>query len=151
MKTPEKLPLDGISLFLQAWLSRRMIDPSVGPNLVKTYGNLTATRLFRSGKYQVELLSVLPNTEIPDHIHPNMDSYEVYLGGDIKFRTNGEEVTPTTTGQYIRVKPDCPHGGTFGPSGGVFLSIQEWVTEPASAGQDWAFIDETNTEKTQAL
>lgn len=151
IENQESLPLDSISLFLKDWLSNKILAPTENKNLVQRYGNLTSTRLYRSGKFQVELLSVLPNTEIPDHMHPNMDSYEVYIGGDITFRAGALELTPTSTGQYLRIRPNCPHGGTFGTSGGVFLSVQEWNISPLSAGQDWAFIDKTNVEKTFPL
>ena len=151
MISPHRPPLDSLSLFLQAWLSRRMIEPGVGGDLIQNIDNFTATRIFRSGNYQVELISVLPHTEVPNHVHPHMDSYEVYLGGDITFRVDGVSFIPTKVGEHIRVKSDCPHGGTFGAAGGVFLSVQEWKDGPQSAGTDWRFADSAEISKAKAV
>jgi hypothetical protein len=113
---------------------------------------VTGFVLFRKDQIQVQLFLVEPNTEIPDHTHPNVDSYEVYLAGDLAFRLNGEMVLPeqirdmrnedgVSQSLYasVRVLPNAPHGATVGPRGGAFLSIQHWLNgvPPTSVGDDW--------------
>jgi len=95
--------------------------------------------LYRQPPYQVQLFIMPPNSFIEDHIHPNVDSYEVFVGGDIAFRCNGEQYIQDVLGASIRVLPDSWHGGKFGGRGGCFLSIQKWLNDvpPTSVGHDW--------------
>lgn len=106
--------------------------------------------LYRQGEFQAQLFICQPNTEIPDHVHPNVDSYEVYVGGEVMFRHGGQTVVPpelasaelnglsAAYGQHIRVLPDDWHGATIGPKGGAFLSIQHWAdVPPTSVERDW--------------
>ena len=91
---------------------------------------------------QVQLFSVPPNYIIPEHTHPNVDSYELLVGGDIRFSKGGKWVTDKdvlpaassgieglhpSRGTLVRVHPETSHGGAFGKSGGVFMSIQQWI------------------------
>jgi hypothetical protein len=99
--------------------------------------------------FQVQLFTAVPNSEGVDHIHPNMDSYEVYVSGDIAFRANNQVFKDMTFGRVLRIRPECWHGATFGPRGGVFLSVQQWsnVERPSCAGADWEFRDAKETRK----
>jgi hypothetical protein len=94
----------------------------------------------RHEQFQVQLFIVPPNYVIPEHTHPNVDSFEFYLGGQSKFSLFGEWIIdeneiklPSDFGlsrvreHSIRVFPNSPHGGVFGPSGGVFMSVQHWL------------------------
>ena len=76
------------------------------------------------------------NYVIPEHTHPNVDSFEVYLGGQVMFSHVGEWRTAHSNMlaadasglskqrlSNIRVRLDDSHGGTSGPAGAVFLSI----------------------------
>jgi len=107
---------------------------------------------YREPPFQVQMFIVPPNYVIPEHTHPNVDSFEVYLGGQIRFSHSGKWVVPADAletegplktaslrGYTIRVKPDDLHGGTFGPSGGVFLSVQHWLNgvEPHCVAADY--------------
>lgn len=102
--------------------------------------DVTSVIMYRGGQFQVQMFIVPPNYTIPPHIHPNVDSIEVYMGGQIMFSHSGqfvvseEEFTeptaeglPKCAGRLIRVRPNDWHGGKFGDSGGVFLSIQHWL------------------------
>ena len=102
--------------------------------------DVTSVLWFRQPPFQVQLFIVPPNYVIPEHTHPNVDSYEVYLGGQIKFSHGGrwvvndmEIAAPTPQGlaplrgKLIRVRPTDRHGGSFGPEGGVFMSVQRWI------------------------
>lgn len=100
--------------------------------------------LHREGQFQTQMFIVPPCTVIPEHTHPNVDSIEVYAGGQIYFSHSGKLVTTkenctqepeeklglsTHRGLTIRVKPNDPHGGYFGENGGVFLSVQHWLND----------------------
>lgn len=94
---------------------------------------VTSVLLYRQGQFQVQMFIVPGGYVIPEHTHPNVDSIEIFLGGQIRFSHSGKWVRQegdgfaTLRGTQIRVKPHDLHGGTFGPDGGVFLSSQEWL------------------------
>jgi hypothetical protein len=87
------------------------------------------------------MFAVPEGTIIPEHTHPDVDSFEVYVGGNIRFSHSGKYVYPEDEvrandrpprcafkrGQTIRVRPNEVHGGVFGKGGGVFLSVQHWL------------------------
>jgi len=114
-----------------------------GPVITHRIEDVTSITWMRSEDMQVQLFAVPPNYVIPEHTHPNVDSYELLVGGDIKFSKDGDwvkDTDATTTsffsgmsnlhpmrGSIIRIHPDTPHGGVFGPRGGVFMSIQQWL------------------------
>jgi len=117
--------------------------------------DVTSIIWFRDGEYQVQMFAVPGNYIIPEHTHPNVDSIEVYVGGQIKFSHSGKWITTdedlkTTSflgtalprGSTIRVKPNDIHGGIFGPAGGVFLSIQHWLNgvKPHCVAADYSGI-----------
>ena len=119
--------------------------------IVSTYKiqDVTAVVWYRSGQFQVEMFIVPPNYVIPEHTHPNVESYEMYLGGDISFSHTGRWITaddlikvPGTDdpkGGLIKVRTTDSHGGAFGPRGGVFMSIQHWLNgvEPHCVALDY--------------
>ena len=107
---------------------------------VTSIEGVTSVLWYRHEQFQVQQFIVPPNYVIPAHVHPNVDSFELYLGGEIQFSKNGEfrisHEQSRQTGQYgeaalrgnlIRVRPHEWHGGTFGPAGGVFMSLQHWL------------------------
>jgi hypothetical protein len=92
---------------------------------------------------------------IPEHTHPNVDSFEVYVGGQVRFSHQGKWLiseedltTPTDIGTSIRrgvswrVKPSDVHGAMTGPEGGVFMSVQHWLNgvEPHCVAADYSGI-----------
>ena len=102
-------------------------------------GVLSGVVLYRRGQFQVQLFILPPFTEIDLHTHPNVDSYEVFVSGDIDFICDGVLHNENSLGSSIRVGPNCVHGGKFGYNGGCFLSIQKWLNDvpPTSVGYDW--------------
>ena len=138
---------DVLEEFLQWWLQNRVICPPLDSSLTHikdTYGVV----LYRQGPFQVELFNVKPNSEIVPHLHPNVDSFEVFLTGDIHFMCNGEWSYEQKLGESItRVKPDSWHGGLFGERGGCFLSVQHWLNgvPPTFVGNDWVDEDKRDS------
>lgn len=128
---------DDLENFKNWWMSNRPINTPKDSNVyvAETHGIV----LYRQDNYQVEMFSVRPNSEIEPHIHPNVDSFEVYISGDISFMCNGEWFSQNNIGDCIRVYPNSWHGGKFGEKGGCFLSIQKWLNNvsPKFVGDDW--------------
>lgn len=119
---------------------------------VNSIEGVTSVLWFRQPPFQVQLFVVPPGHVIPEHTHPNVDSFEVYLGGQISFSHGGKFVTrweadganevglPVHRGRVIRVRPDDLHGGVFGPAGGVFMSVQHWLNgvQPHCVAADYS-------------
>lgn len=111
--------------------------------------DVTGLVWFRHGQFQVEMFIVPPHYIIPEHTHPNVSSYEMYVGGDIAFSHSGKWVTdenlikmpgaPDNRGALIKVRTSDKHGGSFGDNGGVFISIQQWLNgvAPHSVALDY--------------
>lgn len=97
--------------------------------------------IHRYKQFQTQLFIGQPNAPVPDHIHPNVDSFEVPIHG-ITFRHSGSVIgTPETmkTGRAVYVHRNDWHGGVVGPNGGCFLSVQKWLNgiQPTSVERDW--------------
>lgn len=116
-----------------------------------THGFALGIVLFRQPPFQVELFIAPPDTEIPSHKHPNVDSIEVHLCGDTGFVVRGHRLTKENLakvaidgasafcGFKFRVRPSDDHGAHIGPAGGAFLSVQHWLdgVAPSSVGMNW--------------
>jgi len=129
---------DDLEGFLHWWLAHRPMNTPENDALVyqkDTHGVV----LYRQPPYQVELFIVQPNSEIVPHVHPNVDSFEVYMSGDINFSCDGQWFNQNQLGAQIRVRPSSWHGGKFGKRGGCFLSVQKWLNDvtPTFVGNDW--------------
>lgn len=115
---------------------------------------VTAVTLYRRAPFQVQMFVVPPSHIIPEHTHPNVDSIEVYVGGDIRFSRAGKFLTDEQNhestssgvsllrGFQVRVRPDDLHGGAFGTQGGVFYSIQQWLNgvAPTCVASDYVGV-----------
>lgn len=121
-------------------------------------GYVTGLTLYREGCLQVQLFILPPYSKVPMHVHPNMDSYEVYIGGDIFFDVDGVDQSKMhdMVRNYddledrksahewlflrsVRITEESPHGGDAGKKGGAFLSVQCWKNnvKPSSPPEDW--------------
>ena len=101
----------------------------------------TGYTIDRYKQFQTQLFIAQPDTSVPDHIHPNIDSFEVAIYG-MTFRHSGEVIgTPETMqpGGAVYVAHDDWHGGISSPTGGCFLSVQKWLNgvTPTSVERDW--------------
>lgn len=147
----DKYSFDPLEHFLMWWMqSGKPILPPKDSAIINDDGRVIETILYRSGQFQVQMCVVLEGSELPDHIHPEVDSFEVYISGDITFRCNGESFTPAIScDDILRIHPSSVHGGSFGKSGGVFLSVQYWLdgVHPDFISKNWAFADNDETER----
>ena len=119
--------------------------PSIGAApfhcAVSRIGCVSGAVLLRHYPFQIQLFICPPDIIIPEHTHPDVDSYEVYIGGQIDFMINGSSVSPlekriadeegwaALRGSVIRVKPTTKHGGKIGKEGGIFVSVQQWLND----------------------
>ena len=157
---------DDLTTFLEWYLSGGLEIYVPHSNFVHFVEGVTGLTVYRSGQFQVQLFTATPNTIIPSHTHPNVDSYEVALSG-MEFYLNDKVVLPRWYAnikapdsnlpmshyEVVRVLPECPHSAIAGKDGGSFMSVQQWLNgvEPTSVGNDWDGItmgDEHTTQVT---
>jgi hypothetical protein len=134
---------DDLEAFKNWWLQNRVINTPADAKL-NHYNGVLGVVLFRQEPYQVQLFITPPNFVIEPHIHPDVDSYEVFVSGNIEFMCDGRWLIDrkdgsNRLGEHFRVSPQSWHGGNFGAEGGCFLSIQKWLNnvKPSSVGANW--------------
>lgn len=110
---------------------------------------VTSIVLHREGQFQVEMIVARPNTEIPEHTHDDVESFEVGFSGDLEFFVKGIQTnffrsaapngTSRDLGRFMPVPQGMIHGGRSGPNGAVFLSVQRWREGlvPTHVGINW--------------
>ena len=143
------MEFDALDHFFSWYVQNNPVKPPLG-EIIKFDDRVTESILYRHGQFQVQMCTVAPGSELPDHIHPEVDSYELYISGDICFRRDGEPWYPQNPGKdTLRILPNSSHGGTFGDRGGVFLSIQYWQNgvDPDFISNHWEFSDPGETER----
>lgn|SRR5262245_12233950 len=143
--------IDELAAFKDWWLAQRAVAvPFDKPAMFD--GQIWGAVLYRFAPWQVQLFILAPDSVVHEHRHPHVDSFEVYLAGDIAFSLEGQVLTPLEdsatpgfdgrhrlAGTHIRVAPGAWHGARTGAKGGVFLSIQRWLdgVQPTNVGDDW--------------
>ena len=134
--------MEELERFKNWWLANRPFNTPLMGSISKYHDRISGVVLYRQNEYQVELFITQGNTDIKAHIHPNVDSYEVFLCGDMVFTVNGESYNQATIGGSIPVPSLSLHGGSAGKEGASFISIQRWKNGvlPSSVGYNW--IDE---------
>lgn len=145
--TPPKF--DELEAFTSWFMQTQAPIPSMPMDGMTRVGEFSGIVLYRQGQYQVQLWLCDPNSEIPDHSHPNVDSIQVYVGGEVYLRLNGQPIITAEDmrvannvhikrGFSLRVRPSDNHSATIGPSGGAFMTFQKWlVGTPTSVEMDW--------------
>ena len=142
-----------IHTFKDWWLTNRVMTFS--QNAVRTMpfvGTTLAgmqTLLYRKANFQVELFAFPEGSIVTEHGHPNVRSYEVYVGGTIAFTLDSKWYYEGEQGSFNQIDEDFGHalyleesrihGALFGQGGGTFISIQEWLNNvsPSCVGDDW--------------
>lgn len=89
-------------------------------------------RLFKLGKYQVELWMCPCFEYIQPHSHPSIESKIVLLYGTLYGILNGRSGFLKWL-KFYTVKSTDVHSGQIGSRGCVFLNFQRWHTKPTSA------------------
>jgi quercetin dioxygenase-like cupin family protein len=138
--------MDELTQFKDWWVKTKEHCPP-DDNPVNIIGSCYGAVLYRKDQFQVQLFIVKPHSIINPHLHPNVDSYEVFVSGDINFMRDGEWFTQNKLEGDLRIYPSTWHGGKFGQRGGVFLSVQHWLNgiKPTSVEDDW--FDALNNTK----
>lgn len=102
--------------------------------------DVTCMLIYRKGQFQVQMFACPAGTIIPEHRHPNVDTVQVYVGGNIVFTQNGKYTfrpdelremsgplrCANKRGHIMRVRPDEKHGAVVGTGGGIFMAVQHW-------------------------
>lgn len=111
---------------------------------VRRIGAFTGLTLYKGGPFLVELWICDPNSEIPDHSHPNIDTIQIYLSGQIDIWKGGTQALKSgdvgvlSGSSFVRTLPGEVHSGRIGELGAAFMSIEHWILgEPTSAVDDW--------------
>lgn len=138
--------LYGIKDDLQDYAERIVAMSLPTPIQERDYGPVHSAVIHREGLFQTELVTVAPNTDLPNHRHPGVDSIECPQSGFIRFRINGddpykwvsdERLARFATGKLVRIQGDAWHSGRTGPEGVRFLSMQRWPSKPGMIGEVW--------------
>ena len=134
--------MDVLKQFCDQFLQKSPVIGAVPfAGAVSKIEDVTAILLYRRDQFQVQMFACPEGTIIPEHAHPNVDSFEVYVGGSIQLSLEGRHVYPpailfenkgplklaSRRGERVRVRPNQIHGATIGAGGAVFLSIQHWL------------------------
>ncbi len=109
---------------------------------------VTSIVLYRQGRFQIELIVVAPNCEIPKHTHEDVDTYEMQVSGAMSFEVAGIQTgflrEPRENGlhrdfmKYVPIAAGVEHAGNSGPAGAAFLSVQHWLKgDPTHVGMNW--------------
>jgi cytoskeletal protein CcmA (bactofilin family) len=137
------MPVAPLVKFARQVLSTSMLQlkaPVEGA--IHTYGSINGVVIHRDGNFQAELFVINGNIEIPSHGHPDIDSIELYVSGDVDLLVEGKSVMPEGDkhGFMVRVFPNQEHSAHVGPDGGCFMSIQHWINgiPPSSVGLNWS-------------
>ena len=116
---------------------------------IRDVGPITTITLHRDPPLQAELVIVKPGgSGFPEHLHPNVDSVEIVLSGDIRFTRNGApeplcDGWPALAAEgqlgLLAIPHTDWHGATVGPDGAAFISCQHWLhgVVPTTVGADW--------------
>lgn len=110
------------------------------PVAVRSFGSFDCTVVHRQGNLQTELVMIDPGTVIPLHAHPNADSVDLLVRGNVSsFEVSGQKLARFVLGMGLRIPAGEPHGGSAQADdiGVWFLSCQRWRIPPNHIALDW--------------
>tara|TARA_R110000751_G_scaffold10671_2_gene38648 strand:- start:2983 stop:3498 length:516 start_codon:yes stop_codon:yes gene_type:complete len=112
------------------------------------YNPATAVVIDRREAFQAELYTFPAGRDIPEHVHPNVESIEVQVSGSLLLYVEDqciqgpfslERAAKTFMNRGARIPAKSRHRVTVGPEGACFISVQKWTAGmPTSIGNDWA-------------
>jgi quercetin dioxygenase-like cupin family protein len=118
--------------FTDDWLRDSPIKPPIHSyQQVSGYVGLT---LYRDDRFQVQMWTFPPYSEVTEHSHPDVDSILVKVTGKFRLILNGKWMSPreVTRTQWrgmntwmTGIKANDRHGVRVGGEGASFLSISE--------------------------
>ena len=102
------------------------------------FGNFDGIVLHRRGWFQAELISVMPGAFVPPHVHPETDSVDILVEGNVAaFHIGRHKIRSFTKGLGLRIPAMEVHGATVAHSGVAFVSCQRWQRPPTHIALDW--------------
>ena len=144
--------IDTLGEYLEWFLEHGPSCPMTPADGLTFIGNGPGIVLHRDCQFQTQLFFAFPNSKIPEHRHPNVDSIEVNIAPcDLFFYVEGLPSIPHEAlyemrhgvsrwwGRGVRVRPNQFHHLEVGRTGGAFLSVQHWLNgkRPTSVDDDW--------------
>lgn len=119
----------------------------------RDYPGVSSDVLFRSGPYQIERVTIAPNTTILAHRHSHFDSWEIVVSGELARVSGIAEGSVNAAlsmdwgwmrhGERVKICSQDWHGCRTSGRGAVVLSVQHWRlyflsgTVPTFAGENW--------------
>lgn len=115
------------------WLRNTPVAPPA--DCVNHFGGFTAMTLYRDGQFQVQMITATKRTEVPHHTHPNVDSLEKLISGDLELNVAREN---SYRRGFLEIRNDDDHWGAM-KDAGAFYSFQKWRNDvrPTSIHLDW--------------
>ena len=110
--------------------------------MITKFQRCRGLRLFRWGRFQIELWYCPARETIPLHSHPNIDSTIVHLFGWVHWYIEldnvpyGKYLGASNIGKSHKVPANTVHAATcYSPL--LFLNIERWSCTPSSAAIDF--------------
>lgn len=98
----------------------------------------TEAIVYQDPPFQIELIILAADVEVPPHIHNRVESVDVLLSGGGVATVNGYTVTDGQPGKRLLTVPKGSlHQGNSGPQGAAYLSFQKWDGEMGFITTDW--------------
>src|ERR1700674_4781794 len=132
---------------LYRWFLNKPVGGLTFPHVgaVLDFGNIISTIPYRSGQFQVEIFTMPRPTTFTEHRHPNCDSIQQHLSGELYLTLNGQPtVSPQDMAAWtrsnvnlppVRIGPGDWHSGEA-KTPSAFFSFQLWKSgvTPTSVG-----------------
>lgn len=110
------------------------------PITARQFGPVDCGVLHRVDNFQTELIVMPPNTLVPSHHHPGVDSVDILLAGSFEeLQVGSFKLTArwSKIGFGVRIPALEEHAAIISSSGVKFLSCQRWTSAPSHIGLAW--------------
>jgi hypothetical protein len=118
--------------FVESWLRDSPIRPPA--NSYASVNGYVGLTLYRDDRFQVQMWTFPPHSEVSEHAHPNLDSVLVKVTGKFRLVLNGKWMSPRDVQRtqwrgmntwMTKIAANDVHGVRVGGEGASFLSITE--------------------------